>query len=366
MAKNVQMKVRNATNTDWDDLNPRTKASLVETNEATTVESEITTIKNDVQTGKNSVASSLTTMNQPSSGTDSFSTLATKITNISNDADATITEVISSKTFYQGGQKRTGTMTNRGAVSHSLAVNGTYTVPAGYHNGSGSVNQNISTKTAETYTPGTTNQTISAGQYLTGNQTISGSANLTAANIKNGINIFNVVGNFAGYGIKSRQTGTTQLASEEASPKSVTISTVSLSNSIIVANSTTGTSPIGGKGIRTTFANSTTLSFYRPSSHLNYGASYIIDWQVIEFYPEVASVQRGTYTRTTAAAHSITTSSHPQEKSIVFLTFAGSANSTRYLQEANPRVTANTTISLFSPQQASETIYISWERLDFI
>ena len=50
------------------------------------------------------------------------------------------------------------------------------------------------TKAAQTYTPGTTNQTIASGQILTGVQTIAGSANLVPANIKEGVNIFGRVG----------------------------------------------------------------------------------------------------------------------------------------------------------------------------
>jgi len=55
---------------------------------------------------------------------------------------------------------------------------------------SGKVTGSITTKAAATYTPGTSDQTISAGQYLTGAQTISGDANLTAGNIKSGVTIF--------------------------------------------------------------------------------------------------------------------------------------------------------------------------------
>lgn len=53
-------------------------------------------------------------------------------------------------------------------------------------------------KSAETYTPGTTDQVISSGVYLGGNQTISGDANLVAGNIKNNISIFGITGTYAG------------------------------------------------------------------------------------------------------------------------------------------------------------------------
>lgn len=54
----------------------------------------------------------------------------------------------------------------------------------------------IPSKSAQTYTPGTSNQTISAGQYLSGAQTIAGDADLVAANIKSGANIFGVAGTY--------------------------------------------------------------------------------------------------------------------------------------------------------------------------
>lgn len=98
-----------------------------------------------------------------------------------------------------GDEATEGTMVNRGAVSHSLAINGSYTIPQGYHNGSGKVTQKITTQGAKTYTPGTANQIIAAGRYLSGVQTIKGDANLKAANIKKGVTIFGVKGTWEGY-----------------------------------------------------------------------------------------------------------------------------------------------------------------------
>lgn len=56
------------------------------------------------------------------------------------------------------------------------------------------VNAISPTKGAQTYTPTTTNQTISSGRWLTGAQTIKGDANLVASNIKSGVSIFGVSG----------------------------------------------------------------------------------------------------------------------------------------------------------------------------
>ena len=52
----------------------------------------------------------------------------------------------------------------------------------------------ITRKSAATYTPGTADQTIAAGQYLSGAQTIKGDANLLAENIAEGVSIFDVAG----------------------------------------------------------------------------------------------------------------------------------------------------------------------------
>ena len=48
--------------------------------------------------------------------------------------------------------------------------------------------------------PGTADQTIAAGQYLSGAQTIKGDANLVAGNIKSGVSIFGVAGTYEGSG----------------------------------------------------------------------------------------------------------------------------------------------------------------------
>lgn len=61
--------------------------------------------------------------------------------------------------------------------------------------------EGIPRKAAQTYMPGTKNQTIEAGQYLTGNQTITGDANLLPENIVSGKSIFGVEGSAPGKGV---------------------------------------------------------------------------------------------------------------------------------------------------------------------
>lgn len=79
-----------------------------------------------------------------------------------SDSNAVAGEILSGKTAYVNGVKITGTIASKGV---------------------------------QTYTPGTTDQTITAGQYLSGDQTIAGDADLISANIKSGITIFGVAGN---------------------------------------------------------------------------------------------------------------------------------------------------------------------------
>ena len=79
-----------------------------------------------------------------------------------SDGDAAAGDILSGKKAYVNGTKVTG---------------------------------NIQSKAAATYTPGTSDQTIQAGQYLSGAQTISGDANLVSANILKNVTIFGVTGN---------------------------------------------------------------------------------------------------------------------------------------------------------------------------
>ena len=57
--------------------------------------------------------------------------------------DAAVANVLAGKTFTSAnGVKVTGTMTNQGAKTSSLNCGGSYTIPAGYHNGSGKITAN--------------------------------------------------------------------------------------------------------------------------------------------------------------------------------------------------------------------------------
>lgn len=89
-----------------------------------------------------------------------------------SDATAQRAEILLSKTAYVNGTKLTGSMPNNGAVSGTISTKaGTYTVPIGYHDGSGTVG-------------------ISATEQ----------AKIIATNIKSGVKILGVTGSYSGEG----------------------------------------------------------------------------------------------------------------------------------------------------------------------
>lgn len=85
------------------------------------------------------------------------------------DATAAVAEILEGKTAYARGTKLTGTMPNKGAVSGTIATKDAYTIPMGFHDGSGTVS-------------------IDATE----------SAKIVAGNIKSGVTILGVEGTFAG------------------------------------------------------------------------------------------------------------------------------------------------------------------------
>lgn len=91
----------------------------------------------------------------------------------SAEGDVLASQVLATKKFSNNDDTGlVGTMPNNGALGITLGINGTYAIPSGYTTG-GTVTQNITTKAATTINPSTVAQTIAAGQYLSGVQTIA-------------------------------------------------------------------------------------------------------------------------------------------------------------------------------------------------
>lgn len=94
---------------------------------------------------------------------------------------AAVAEILSGKTAHARGALLTGTMTNNGAVSGTISTKaGTYTVPQGYHDGSGSVG-------------------ISSTEQ----------AKIIAGNIKSGVQILGVTGTYSGEAITAQTKNAT-------------------------------------------------------------------------------------------------------------------------------------------------------------
>ena len=88
----------------------------------------------------------------------------------------------------------TNTLTLSKSVSNTPQVSAGYVSSGTAGNSSVSLTASVTTKAAATITPGTSNQTIASGTYLTGAQTIQGDADLVAGNIVAGKTIFGVAG----------------------------------------------------------------------------------------------------------------------------------------------------------------------------
>ena len=102
------------------------------------------------------------------------------------DATAAVAEILEGKTAYARGAKLTGTMPNKGAVSGTIATKDAYTIPMGFHDGSGTVS-------------------IDATE----------SAKIVAGNIKSGVTILGVEGTFAGETVTAQTKSVTPTMSAQ-------------------------------------------------------------------------------------------------------------------------------------------------------
>ena len=105
----------------------------------------------------------------------------------------------------------TNTLTLSKTVSITPVVSAGYVASGTAANAAVSLTASVTTKAAATITPGTSDQTIASGTYLTGAQTISGDANLVSGNIKSGVSIFGVSGSLSSATIS--QDSTTKILS---------------------------------------------------------------------------------------------------------------------------------------------------------
>ena len=102
------------------------------------------------------------------------------------DATVAVAEILEGKTAYARGAKLTGTMPNKGAVSGTIATKEAYTIPMGFHDGSGTVSLDATE-----------------------------SAKIVAGNIKSGVTILGVEGTFAGESVTAQTKSVTPTMSAQ-------------------------------------------------------------------------------------------------------------------------------------------------------
>lgn len=116
------------------------------------------------------------------------------------------------------------------------------------------IGSKVAKKSAQTYTPGTSNQTIGSGQYLSGAQTIKGDSNLVAGNIRSGVSIFGVTGTMVAASSPNLQikTVTPRTSSQTVKPDSgydgLSQVTVSGDSNLVSGNIISGKSIFGVSG----------------------------------------------------------------------------------------------------------------------
>lgn len=96
------------------------------------------------------------------------------------DATVAVAEILEGKTAYARGSKLTGTMPNKGAVSGTITDKTAYTIPMGFHDGSGTVS-------------------IDATEL----------AKIIPANIKSGVSILGETGTYGGEEVKAQTKSVT-------------------------------------------------------------------------------------------------------------------------------------------------------------
>ena len=224
----------------------------------------------------------------------------------------------------------TNTLTLSKTVSNTPQVSAGYVSSGTAGNSSVSLTASVTTKAAATYYPSTSDQTISASQYLTGVQTIKGvtTTNLTADNIKSGVTvqvgdssdsdrILSILGTYTGGGgggvgtlLNTTSIGTVSTTSTSAASLNVSLSVSSVNNYDLLivessVNSTTNnrhTATVGlifltGSSSAST-KNGATIATAKWNSKLssNGTATTNVSTTAYGIYPNSCSVSDGTAT----------------------------------------------------------------------
>lgn len=195
-----------------------------------------------------------------------------------SDATATSADMLYGKTAYVNNSKITGTIPTNSTSDISVSGN-RVTVGSGYYASdvtrdlpkkdlstptisvnttTGQINVSINqesgytdggikqtwkilpTLSGRTITPTTTDVVLSSGNYLIGNQTIKGDANLLSENIKSGVTIFGVSGTLGSGGTSTDTTDATATAGDILLGKTAYVNNRKVTGTIETVNDTFG------------------------------------------------------------------------------------------------------------------------------
>ena len=137
------------------------------------LQTELESLRNQISQKDIEIADLRAQVSEKQGQIDNLQSQLDSINSLLAQTNATADKILAGYKAYSGGQLLTGTMVNRGAVSSSLNCGQSYTIPAGYHNGSGKVTANsLASQTVATATANNLSSGVTAwvnGVKITGN-----------------------------------------------------------------------------------------------------------------------------------------------------------------------------------------------------
>lgn len=176
------------------------------------VQSEITRIQNEVDAQTDLISQITTALTNKVAGSGGVD--LPSLTNAGSASDL----LYGKQLINENNEVVTGEIPTISVIAPTISVNSSGRITAEVMQDAGYIataetkktTKQLTTKSATIYTPGTTNQTIASGTYLTGNQTIKGDLNLIPENIASGVSIFGIEGSLkSGDGSSSELTNAT-------------------------------------------------------------------------------------------------------------------------------------------------------------
>lgn len=142
-------------------------------NKLISLDDQMTQVFTSVSSGKASLASALTDKGVSTDAAATFSTMTDNIKGIGTNANAVSASLLTGYSAYVGNKYISGSMVNQGAVTAALNAGQSYSIPSGYHNGSGKITANsLESQTQATATANNLSAGVTSwvnGRLITGN-----------------------------------------------------------------------------------------------------------------------------------------------------------------------------------------------------